>query len=457
VQDLVNLLTDLPPVLIYVVAAILVAGETAIIVGLVVPAEATLLTVGFLAYLGTLRLVPAVIVTIAAALAGDTLAFRSGRRYGPRLRSGRWGARIGYERWQKADAMLARLGGRAMFGARWVAFVRTLAPRLAGGAGMPYRRFAPWNALGVVTWVGTSVVVGYLAGESYETVSRYLGKATGAVLVLLIAVIAIVLLGRWLGRNPDPALALARRAGALPPMRWVTQRYGLLFFLLSMRFGPAWAFVANLVFGLGLLLLFAFAMAFVVNAVVRHSGLSVVDTVIADWFAARRTEGFTHAADVVIDVLGPKSLVVVVALAALVLGWRSRAWRRDLLTLVATAGAFLPLVLLAVAERALVSERFILTQHAVVTASLCTLAWLVARRTRWMAGVAVWTVAVVGVVMVSAARLYVGWNTASQLVTSVLLGAMWTAVFMVAWATRARIQGPSTDVPAARPGAADRA
>ena len=446
-QELVSFLTDLPPLLIYVVAAILVAGETAVIVGLVVPAEATLLTVGFLAYLGTLRLVPAVIVTIAAALTGDALAFRSGRRYGPRLRSGRWGARIGHERWQKADAMVARLGGRAMFGARWVAFVRTLAPRLAGGAGMPYRRFAPWNALGVVSWVGVSVVVGYLAGESYETVSRYLGKATGAVLVLLIAVVAIVLLGRWLGRNPDPALALARRAGALPPMRWVTQRYGLLFFILSMKVGSVWAFVANLVFGLALLLLFAFAMAFVVDAVVRHSGLSVVDTAIADWFAARRTGGFADAADLVIGVLGPKSLVVVVALAALVLGWRSRAWRGDLVTLIATAGAFLPLVLLAVAERALVSERFYLTQHAVVTAGICTLAWLFARRTPWMGGVALWTAAVVSVVTVSAARLYVGWNTASQLVTSVLLGVLWTAVFMVAWATRARIENPSSDVP----------
>ncbi|BCB88916.1 DedA family protein [Phytohabitans suffuscus] len=445
-QELVNLLSDLPPLLVYVVAAALVAGETAVIVGLVVPAEATLLTVGFLAYLGTLRLVPAVIVVILAALAGDALAFRSGRRYGPRLRSGRWGARIGHERWEKADTMLARLGGRAMFGARWVAFVRTLAPRLAGGAGMPYRRFAPWNALGVVTWVGASVVVGYLAGESYETVSRYLGKATGALLVLLVAVAAIVLLGRWLGRNPDPALALARRAAALPPARWVIQRYGLLFFLLSMRFGPGWALAANLVFGLGLLLLFAFAMAFVVNAVVRHSGLSVVDTTIAGWMAARRTGGFTRAADVVVTVLGPKSLVVVVALAAIVLGWRSRTWRGDLVTLLATAGAFLPLVLLAVAERAL-AEKLFLTQHAVVAASLGTLAWLVARRIRWVAGVAVWTAAVVAVVTVAAARLYVGSNTASQLVASVLLGVLWTAVFMVAWATRVRVESPARDVP----------
>ena len=50
-----------------------------------------------------------------------------------------------------------------------------------------------------------------------------------------------------------------------------------------------------------------------------------------------------------------------------------------------------------------------------------------------------------GVVTVTGARLYVGWNTASQLVTSVLLGVLWTAVFMVAWATRVRVEKPLED------------
>ena len=49
--------------------------------------------------------------------------------------------------------------------------------------------------------------------------------------------------------------------------------------------------------------------------------------------------------------------------------------------------------------------------------------------------------------MVSGARLYVGWSTASETVTSVLLGVLWTMVFMVAWATRDRTAGD--DEPAA--------
>ena len=185
------------------------------IFGLLVPGEATLLLVGFLAYAGTLRLAPALLVMIVAAVIGDTLAYRAGRRHGPRLRAGRLGARVGHERWGRADAMLGRLGGRGVFTARWVAFARTLVPRLAGAAGMPYRRFAPWNLAGVVTWVGGSVLVGNLAGESYETVSRLLGRATGAVLVLVAAP------GRaWCWRGGGWAVTRTR------PGRWRPGRRG---------------------------------------------------------------------------------------------------------------------------------------------------------------------------------------------------------------------------------------
>lgn len=461
--ELLSRLGELPAVVIYILAAILVAGETAVIFGLVAPAEATLLLVGFLAYAGTLRLGPAIVVMIAAALLGDALAFRAGRRYGPRLRAGKWGQRVGDERWAKADSLLDRRGGRAIFIARWLAFVRTLMPRLAGAGGMPYRRFAPWNAAGVITWVGGSVVVGYLAGTSYETVSRYLGKATGAVLVLLLTIVVIVLVGRWLGRNPDPARALVARAAALPPARWLTQRYGVLFFLLSMHIGAGWALLLNIGAGIALLFVVGLGLAWVMTTVVRTSGLSVVDDNIAAWFAERRTD---HVVDLAVGTIGTlrgSFLIGAVGLAALVIGWRTRSRRRmDLVSVVGTVGAFVPLVVLAVvaditqpsdvAPEAVPVTGLFPTQNAVVTASLCTLAWLVARYSRWPAAVAAWTVATVAVVVVSGARLYVGWSTASETVTSVLLGVLWTMVFMVAWATRDRTAGD--DEPAATESAA---
>ncbi|SCL37148.1 undecaprenyl-diphosphatase [Micromonospora rhizosphaerae] len=449
--DLLTSLQGLPSLLIYVAAATIVAGETAVIFGLLVPGEATLLLVGFLAYAGTLRLVPALLVMTVAAVIGDTLAFRAGRRYG-RLRAGGLGARVGPERLGRADAMLARLGGRGVFAARWVAFARTLVPRLAGAAGMPYRRFAPWNLGGVVTWVGGSVLLGYLAGESYQTVSRLLGRATGAVLVLLLCLAAVVLAGRWLGRNPDPARALAARAAALPPVRWLRGRYGVLFFLLAMRIGPAWTLLLNLAAGLVLLFTAGLAIAWALEAVVRHSGLAVVDGLIADWFADRRTPGVVDAALTAASVLRGSFLIAVVAVVAAVLAWRTRPWRADLLSVVGSVGAFVPLVVLALVADLTgpggADDALFPTQNAVATASLCTLAWLLSRRARWPAAVAVWTAAAAGVVAIGGARLYLGWSTASGTATSVLLGVAWTVVFMVAWATRDRAVGE--DAPPAR-------
>ncbi|MFI6757692.1 DedA family protein [Micromonospora sp. NPDC050417] len=461
-HSVVTLLEQLPPLLVYLVAAALVGGETGLLVlGLLVPSEATLLLVGFLAYTGTLDLGTALVVMISSALLGDSVAFRSGRRHGPRLRASKWGQRIGARRWAKADEMLDRLGGRAVLAARWIAYARTLVPRLAGNAGMPYRRFAPWNLAGVVSWVGGSVVVGYLAGESYETVSSYLGKATGAVLVLLVAVVAIVLVGRWLGRNPDPVRALLGWARALPPVRWLAGRYGVLFFLLAMHIGPGWTLLINLAAGLGLLFATGLVLAYLVDVVVHQSGLYVVDHAIADWFAQQRADGTVDAAVTVLNVFRGSFLIIAVALVAVLVGWRSRPWQADLVSVVGTVGASLPLVLLAlVADLTQPGQRTptlvgtavtsLPNQNVIVTASLCTLAWLLARQSRWPFAVAAWTSATVGVVMIAAARLYVGWSSASETVTSILLGVLWTVVFMVAWATRdraVRVRPPATPRP----------
>ncbi|MFG1885146.1 DedA family protein [Micromonospora sp. NPDC049102] len=446
-HDLLTWVQGLPTLWIYLVAALIVAGETAVIFGLLVPGEATLLLVGFLTYNGTLRLGPALLAMIVAALVGDTLAFRAGRRYGPRLRAG-LGHRVGPGRWSRADAMLARLGGRGVFAARWVAFARTLVPRLAGAAGMPYRRFALWNLAGVATWVAGSILLGHLAGESYDTVSRVLGRATGAALALLAGLLGVVLAGRWLGRNPDPARALLSRAAALPPVRWLGARYGVLFFLLAMRIGPAWTLLLNLAAGLLLLFAAGLAIAGLLAVVVRNSGLAALDGAIGAWFTARRTPDAADATLVVVSLVRGWVLIVLVAMVAAVLAWRNRPLRTDLLSVVGTAGAFVPLVMLAVVaeltgatgDGAHEAVPFS-TQNAVVAASLCTLAWLVSRSARWPVAVAAWTAAAAGVLGVAAARLYLGLETTSGTAAAVLLGVLWTVVFVVAWATRDRAVG----------------
>ncbi len=186
--DVVAWLGELPPVVVYVVAAALVFAETGLIIGLVLPGEITLLFVGFLCSVGTLDPLVAAAILIVAALAGDGLGFTMGRRSGRRLEVSRLGRWVGERRWARTDALLDRYGGGAIFIGRYVAFARTLMPRLCAIAGMPYQRFLRWDLLGVITQVIASIALGYAVGSSYQAAAEYLGRATGA-FVLLLAVL----------------------------------------------------------------------------------------------------------------------------------------------------------------------------------------------------------------------------------------------------------------------------
>ncbi|WP_051797938.1 DedA family protein [Catenuloplanes japonicus] len=433
-EDLVERLASLPPALIYLVAAGLLALETGSLIGLTVPAGATLLLVGFLAFEGRLDLGVALVAMITAAAAGDSLAFRAGRRYGPRLRASGLGRRVGEARWRRADELIARHGGRAMMIVRWVAFARTLAPRLAGGSGMPYRCFLPWNLAGVAGWTTTWILAGYAAGESYRRLSAALGQATGAVVVLLAAVAVVALIGRWLGRHHDPVRALAVRVATVPPLRRLRRRYGTALGTLSARVGDGWALVVlNLAAGLTLLFALGLALGWLVAATVAASGLSGLDTLVAQWLAARRTGGAAVAAGWIAGLAHGWPLIVAVAVVAWVRGRHHRPPRHDLMGLLGSAGAFVPLLMLVLVAA---STQEPAVHHTLLTAGLGLLAWLVAGGRRWPVAVAIWTVTAAAGLTVVGARLYLGATTVSGTATGVLLGAMWAAVFMVAWATR---------------------
>ncbi len=452
-HQMLTVLTHWPPALIYLVAAALVGGETATLLGLVVPAEAALLFTGFLCYGGRIRLAVALPVLLVAALVGDGLGYLEGRRMGARLRTGRFGERIGERRWNRADQLLHRHGGRAMFIARFIGFARTLMPRLAGMSGLPYRRFLPWDLLGVVGMVTGTLLVGYLGGRSYATVSGLFGRATSAILLLVLVIAALILVGRYLGRHPDPVADLAERMAAWRPLHVVNTAYRAGFARLTARFGVGPALAAHVVGGALALLGFGYGLALVVDRVVRQSGLPLVDPLISGWVARRREPGAVHAATLTLSVLRGSFLVAFVGVAALALTWRSRVWRRDLAGVLGTVGAFVPLVLIALAtDWARTPDSrphadLLPNQTVIVAASLGMLAWLISRRFAWGWAVAAWTAAVGVVIVVGAARVYVGWSWPSETVASTLLGLLWVLVFVVAWRARDRMLSEPADLP----------
>jgi membrane protein DedA with SNARE-associated domain len=199
-----DLLGGLPPILVYAVVGLLVAAESAIVAGLVLPAATALIALGLLANGGTVRIGPALVVAVVAAQIGGTAAFHSGRRRGPRLRTTRLGRWIGEKRWDRAERLFARHGGRAIFLGQWIVGARTLIPRLAGMNGVRYRRFALWHAPAAILWALWMVGASYLAGASYDLLVARAGHAGGALAVLAVMIVALILAGRWIGRHPRP-------------------------------------------------------------------------------------------------------------------------------------------------------------------------------------------------------------------------------------------------------------
>jgi undecaprenyl-diphosphatase len=449
VLDVVAWLGELPPALVYVVAAALVFAETGLIIGLVLPGEVTLIFVGFLCSIGTIDPIPAAAIMVVAALVGDAVGFNEGRRVGRRLEASRLGEWVGEERWAKADALLNRHGGRAVFLGRYVAFARTLMPRLSAMAGMAYPRFLRWDILGVTTQVIASIAVGYIAGGSYRLAAEVLGRATGAFLLLLLVLLALVLFGRYLGRHPDPVTSFGDRIGQWRWLRLLDRAYDALFRWLTARLGVGGALATSIVLGVALLLGTGVALTIVIDLLVSQSGIPLVDPLVVKWFAALRSPGTVDLAATLLSVLRGSYLVVAAGLVGLVLNRRPARWRADLLGVVGTIGAFIPLVILAVATdfarpgRSDVpgAQAPFANQITLATASVGLVAWLLTRQPLpWAVRVASWTTAVGVVLVIGAARLYLGWNWPSEVVASMLLGAAWVVVFAVAWRTRDRIR-----------------
>ena len=189
---LTHLLDSVPGPLIYVVLGLIAFAEAAIFLGFVLPGETALLLGGFLAYQHRISLTLMIVIGVLCAIAGDSVGYELGRHFGPRLKRTRLGQRIGDDRWDKAEAYVRRLGGKAVFLGRFTALLRALVPTVAGMSGIHYPRFLAFNAAGALVWGAGCVVIGYLVGSSIDKVEHYLSVGSYAIFGVLIVVVIIV-------------------------------------------------------------------------------------------------------------------------------------------------------------------------------------------------------------------------------------------------------------------------
>jgi len=211
----------------YLLVALMAMAETAAFLGFIAPGEFAVIFGGVLAGEGTLSIELLIGIVWAAVVAGDTIGFLIGRRYG-RGFAERFGpkVRLTEDRLKKVEGYFDRHGGKTIFFGRWIGFVRPLMPFTAGTSGLSYRRFLPYDVLGAGTWAATFCLLGFIFWRSFTQVTSIAGRGT-----LAFAILVALFVGGYqaVKRLRDPATR--RRVVA-----WIERKPVL---------GPLWRFVAR--------------------------------------------------------------------------------------------------------------------------------------------------------------------------------------------------------------------
>ena len=157
--------------------AAIIFAESGLFFGFFLPGDTLLITAGVLASLRP-DLFPieyVIFVCFIAAVTGDAVGYTFGQRFGRRLYERPDSRYFKKSHLVAAEAFYEKHGGKTIVIARFLPFVRTFAPIVAGAANMRYARFAVFNFTGALLWAVGLPLVGYALGEAMgEQLERWL-------------------------------------------------------------------------------------------------------------------------------------------------------------------------------------------------------------------------------------------------------------------------------------------
>ena len=194
---------------VYALLFLIVFVETGLVVMPFLPGDSLLFIVGALAGVGLLDLPLALGVLWAAAVLGDQCNFTLGSYAGQRVFQWQDSRFFNRKAFDQAHAFYERYGGITVVLARFMPFIRTFAPFVAGVAEMGRARFTAYNIGGATLWVVGIGMAGYYFGN-IDWVRANLEKIIWA-LILVPGLLAIV--GAWRAGRQEAKAATPQRAG----------------------------------------------------------------------------------------------------------------------------------------------------------------------------------------------------------------------------------------------------
>jgi membrane-associated protein len=210
----INQLQSAGPLMIWAIVLTFVFAECAFLVGMFLPGDSMLLAAGLLLAQhgrGELDAWALSAATILVGVVGNQVGYAIGAQTGTRLLARRGGRVLNRRNVQRAQRFFVHFGFWAVVVARWVPWLRTLAPTLAGAACMARRKFLVASVTGAIAWVPILVLGGYYGAELLDT-WPWLRTALAIAGVLLFAAGTAIGVHRYLQeiRQPVDAPAPAR-------------------------------------------------------------------------------------------------------------------------------------------------------------------------------------------------------------------------------------------------------
>ncbi len=188
----------------YLILFLVVFCETGLVVTPFLPGDSLLFAAGAIASLGSLDVGLLWLLLVVAAVAGDTVNYHIGYFLGPKVLRGESSRFFNRKHLDRTHRFFEKYGGSTIIIARFVPFVRTFAPFVAGVGAMSYRRFLAYNVIGGLAWVTGFVFAGYWFGNLPWVKEHFASVLLMIIFISLLPGVLEYFRQRQADRNPPP-------------------------------------------------------------------------------------------------------------------------------------------------------------------------------------------------------------------------------------------------------------
>jgi len=187
----------------YLILFAIIFCETGLVFLPYLPGDSLIFIAGALAGAGFLSIEILILILIAAAVLGDTLNYWIGHTIGTKVLEKRYSF-VKTEHLESTEEYFTRYGGKTIIIARFIPFIRTFAPFLAGIGKMRYRWFIMYNLIGGILWVLVFVLSGYFFG-SLPIVKENFNLIVYAIIGISLLAVGSIVVSVVRSAHPDPA------------------------------------------------------------------------------------------------------------------------------------------------------------------------------------------------------------------------------------------------------------